>query len=130
RRPSAGLCARLPGREKVAAVPGIAFGADDYTRLSYATGLVNIEQGLEPMGRFVQRLAKQGRGKIQAPSSQAPEMLQAPSSNTESPALESGAWNLFGTWTLGLELNPRLPFLQLRHLRGGDALRASRQPLP
>ena len=34
--------------EKVAAVPGIAFGADDYIRISYATSMANIEKGLEP----------------------------------------------------------------------------------
>lgn len=55
---SADFCARLLEQEKVAAVPGIAFGADDYVRLSYATSLANIEKGLERMGRFVQRLAK------------------------------------------------------------------------
>jgi aspartate aminotransferase len=55
---SADFCARLLEQEKVAAVPGIAFGADDYIRLSYATSLANIEKGLDRMGRFVQRLAK------------------------------------------------------------------------
>jgi aspartate aminotransferase len=55
---SADFCARLLEQEKVAAVPGIAFGADDYLRLSYATSLANIEKGLERMGRFVRRLAK------------------------------------------------------------------------
>ena len=39
---SADFCARLLEQEKVAAVPGIAFGADDYIRLSYATGMANI----------------------------------------------------------------------------------------
>ena len=34
---SADFCANLLEAEKVAAVPGIAFGADDYIRLSYAT---------------------------------------------------------------------------------------------
>lgn len=55
---SADFCARLLEQEKVAAVPGIAFGADDCIRLSYATGMANIEKGLERLGRFVQRLAK------------------------------------------------------------------------
>ena len=32
---------------KVAIVPGIAFGADSFARLSYATGMENIEKGLD-----------------------------------------------------------------------------------
>lgn len=54
---SAEFCARLLEEEKVAAVPGLAFGADDCIRLSYATSLANIEKGLDRMERFVQRLA-------------------------------------------------------------------------
>jgi len=50
------FCARLLEQEKVAAVPGIAFGADDYIRISYATGLANIEKGLDRMDRFVRGL--------------------------------------------------------------------------
>lgn len=50
------FCAQLLEKEKVAAVPGIAFGADDYIRLSYATGLANIEKGLERLDRFVRAL--------------------------------------------------------------------------
>jgi len=41
---SADFCAKLLEQEKVAAVPGIAFGADDYIRLSYATSMANIEK--------------------------------------------------------------------------------------
>ncbi|MBI5820769.1 MAG: pyridoxal phosphate-dependent aminotransferase [Verrucomicrobia bacterium] len=52
------FCARLLQAEKVAAVPGIAFGADDYIRISYATSLANIEKGLERMDCFVRRLGK------------------------------------------------------------------------
>lgn len=55
---SADFCARLLEQEKVAAVPGIAFGADDYIRISYATGLANIEKGLDRMDRFVRGLKK------------------------------------------------------------------------
>ena len=55
---SADFCARLLEQEKVAAVPGIAFGADDYIRLSYATSMANIEKGLERMDRFVRGLKK------------------------------------------------------------------------
>jgi aspartate aminotransferase len=50
------FCARLLDEEKVAAVPGIAFGADDYFRISYATSLANIEKGLDRMEKFVRRL--------------------------------------------------------------------------
>jgi len=52
------FCAKLLEAEKVAAVPGIAFGADDYIRLSYATSMANIEKGLERIERFVSRLDK------------------------------------------------------------------------
>jgi aspartate aminotransferase len=51
------FCTRLLEREKVAAVPGIAFGADDYLRISYATSMQNIEKGLDRMERFVRSLA-------------------------------------------------------------------------
>jgi aspartate aminotransferase len=53
---SAEFCSRLLEQEQVAAVPGIAFGADDYIRLSYATSLANIEKGLARMANFVSRL--------------------------------------------------------------------------
>src|SRR5580658_302156 len=46
------FCARLLEAEKVAAVPGIAFGADDYIRLSYATSMANIEKGIERIDKF------------------------------------------------------------------------------
>ncbi len=54
---SSDFCARLLETEKVAAVPGIAFGADDYIRLSYATSMANIEKGLERIERFCAGLA-------------------------------------------------------------------------
>lgn len=52
------FCARLLEQEKVAAVPGIAFGADDYLRISYATSMTNIEKGLDRLDRFVRSLAR------------------------------------------------------------------------
>jgi aspartate aminotransferase len=52
------FCARLLEQEKVAAVPGVAFGADDYIRLSYATSLANIEKGLARMEKFCTALRK------------------------------------------------------------------------
>lgn len=52
------FCARLLEAEKVAAVPGVAFGADDYIRLSYATSMANIEKGLDRIEKFVNGLKK------------------------------------------------------------------------
>jgi aspartate aminotransferase len=54
------FCARLLEQERVAAVPGIAFGADEYLRISYATSLANIEKGLDRMERFCKSLAAAG----------------------------------------------------------------------
>jgi aspartate aminotransferase len=53
---SADFCARLLEQEKVAAVPGVAFGSDEYIRLSYATSMANIEKGLERIERFARSL--------------------------------------------------------------------------
>jgi aspartate aminotransferase len=55
---SADFCAKLLDQEKVAAVPGIAFGADDYIRLSYATSMANIEKGLTRIENFCKGLKK------------------------------------------------------------------------
>ncbi len=52
------FCAKLLEQEKVAAVPGIAFGADDYIRLSYATSMANIEKGLARIEKFCRSLVK------------------------------------------------------------------------
>ncbi|HEY3755789.1 MAG TPA: pyridoxal phosphate-dependent aminotransferase [Opitutaceae bacterium] len=50
--PSAEFCARLLEKEKVAAVPGSAFGAEGYLRLSYATSDAIIAKGVERLARF------------------------------------------------------------------------------
>ena len=50
------FCAKLLEEQKVAAVPGIAFGADDYLRISYATSMANIEKGLDRLDKFVRGL--------------------------------------------------------------------------
>jgi aspartate aminotransferase len=55
---STDFCARLLDEEKVAAVPGIAFGADEYLRISYATGMKNIEKGLDRLEKFAKSLAR------------------------------------------------------------------------
>jgi aspartate aminotransferase len=55
---STDFCAKLLEQQKVAAVPGIAFGADDYLRISYATSMANIEKGLDRLDKFVRGLGK------------------------------------------------------------------------
>ena len=50
------FCERLLSEEKVALVPGNAFGADDYVRLSYATADATIAKGLERLASFCKRL--------------------------------------------------------------------------
>ena len=40
-------------KEKVAVVPGVAFGADEFIRLSYATSMENIKEGLDRIEKFV-----------------------------------------------------------------------------
>jgi aspartate aminotransferase len=50
---SAEFCERLLAEAKVAAVPGIAFGSDDYIRISYATSMDNIEKALARLAQFV-----------------------------------------------------------------------------
>lgn len=48
----------LLNEAKVAVVPGDAFGAPDYIRLSYATSLANIEKGLERIEQAVDKIWK------------------------------------------------------------------------
>ena len=55
---STDFCARLLDAEKVAAVPGIAFGSDDCIRLSYATSMANIEKGLDRLEKFAGNLTR------------------------------------------------------------------------
>lgn len=47
------FCDALLESYQVAAIPGVAFGADDCIRLSYATDLATIEKGLERLDKFV-----------------------------------------------------------------------------
>ena len=42
--------------EMVAVIPGIAFGLDEYIRLSYATSKEAIEEGLNRLEKYLQRL--------------------------------------------------------------------------
>jgi aspartate aminotransferase len=50
------FCKDLLEQQKVAAVPGIAFGADRCIRLSYATDMTTIETGLDRLDKFVRSL--------------------------------------------------------------------------
>lgn len=43
-------------KAKVAVVPGIGFGVDNYVRLSYATSMENIKSGLDRIENFVEGL--------------------------------------------------------------------------
>lgn len=47
------FCDALLESEHVATIPGIAFGADDHIRLSYATDMTSIEKGMERLEKFV-----------------------------------------------------------------------------
>jgi aspartate aminotransferase len=44
-------------REHVAVVPGDAFGAPGHLRISYATSMERIEEGLRRLARFFGRAA-------------------------------------------------------------------------
>ncbi|MCM0648565.1 pyridoxal phosphate-dependent aminotransferase [Clostridium swellfunianum] len=46
----------LLDKEKVAVIPGSAFGVDNYIRLSYATSMKNIEEGLNRIENFLNSL--------------------------------------------------------------------------
>ncbi|MBF2001324.1 MAG: pyridoxal phosphate-dependent aminotransferase [Synechococcales cyanobacterium M58_A2018_015] len=50
------FCSTLLDAYHVAAVPGVAFGADDCIRLSYATDLNSIHTGMERIQKYVQTL--------------------------------------------------------------------------
>ncbi|HEY9822762.1 MAG TPA: pyridoxal phosphate-dependent aminotransferase [Candidatus Sericytochromatia bacterium] len=47
------FCDGLLEQEQVAVIPGIAFGADDCIRLSYATDMTSIEKGMDRLEKFV-----------------------------------------------------------------------------
>jgi len=52
------FCAQLLEKERVAAVPGSAFGAEGYLRLSYATSDQTIAKGVARLAAFCSRLKK------------------------------------------------------------------------
>lgn len=49
------FCNALLEQEQVAVIPGIAFGADENIRLSYATDMATIEKGMDRLEKFVRR---------------------------------------------------------------------------
>jgi len=51
-RSSTDFCSQLLDQQKVAAVPGIAFGTDAHIRLSYACSMENIQKGLDRIEAF------------------------------------------------------------------------------
>jgi len=53
---SSEFCDKLLDQQKVAAVPGIAFGSDAHIRLSYACSMENIQKGLERIEAFCRGL--------------------------------------------------------------------------
>jgi aspartate aminotransferase len=52
------FCNRLLDEQKVAAVPGSAFGAEGYLRLSYATSDEIIRKGVDRLAKFCASLKK------------------------------------------------------------------------
>lgn len=47
------FCDGLLSEQQVAVIPGIAFGADDHIRLSYATDMTTIERGIDRLAAYV-----------------------------------------------------------------------------
>jgi aspartate aminotransferase len=50
------FCNTLLDSQQVAAIPGIAFGADQCIRLSYATDMTSIEKGMKRLDQFIRNL--------------------------------------------------------------------------
>lgn len=50
------FCTRLLDEKYVAAIPGISFGAEGTIRLSYATGMDTILEGMDRLESFVNAL--------------------------------------------------------------------------
>ncbi|AZV56329.1 pyridoxal phosphate-dependent aminotransferase [Clostridium sp. AWRP] len=47
---------KLLEKEKVAVIPGLGFGLDGYIRLSYATSMENIQNGMDRIAKFISQL--------------------------------------------------------------------------
>ncbi len=54
-RGSVGFCEDLLEQERLALVPGAAFGMDTHVRLSYATDVATIREALKRLGAFLKR---------------------------------------------------------------------------
>jgi aspartate aminotransferase len=50
------FCAKLLNEEKVALVPGVAFGVDDHVRISYATDQITLDKALNRLAAFLAQL--------------------------------------------------------------------------
>jgi aspartate aminotransferase len=50
------FCESLLEQQQVAVIPGVAFGADDHIRLSYATDLETIKKAVERLDKFVRHI--------------------------------------------------------------------------
>jgi len=50
---SVSFCEKLLEREGVAMVPGAAFGSDEHVRISYATSMEDLEEGMNRLERFL-----------------------------------------------------------------------------
>lgn len=53
---SVAFCQALLEKEAVATIPGAAFGADDFMRLSYACSMDTIDRGIDRIAKFVKEL--------------------------------------------------------------------------
>ena len=53
---SVGFCAYVLDETQVALVPGLAFGTDDFVRISYATSMENIKTGMGRIKRVIEKL--------------------------------------------------------------------------
>ena len=53
---SVGFCAYVLDEAQVALVPGLAFGSDDFVRISYATSMENIKTGMARIKRALEKL--------------------------------------------------------------------------
>ncbi|NET37668.1 MAG: aminotransferase class I/II-fold pyridoxal phosphate-dependent enzyme, partial [Cyanothece sp. SIO1E1] len=51
------FCNQLLATQQVAVIPGVAFGADDNIRLSYATDMDTINKGLKRLETFVRKFS-------------------------------------------------------------------------
>jgi aspartate aminotransferase len=55
---SVSFCEKLLEKEGVAVVPGSAFGSDEHIRISYATSMETLKEGMDGLERFLSLLGK------------------------------------------------------------------------